>query len=232
MRVVAFAALLAGMTLLAGCNEGAQLALENLRATDSAREDEKSVDEIQRDITAAQAEVDRTIRAAENLGTYYRLLSVAYLNRQMYGEALDALEDAIRYYPENEQLTYYGGLAAARMAKALVDDPEETARLLGLAEKYYQRTLYLYQDHRPALFGLAVLYTFELNRPAEAVPLLKKILARDTSYTEAKMILARAHAAMSNIDEAIDLYNEIIRSDVSEEIKTQARENIKVLQGS
>jgi tetratricopeptide (TPR) repeat protein len=221
------------VALAAACDRVDSVHLEGLQATQSARgEDEKSPDELKRDIARFKAEVDRTVRAAEDLGAYYRMLAVAYLNRQMYGEALDALESAIRYYPQNEQLYYYAGLAAGHLAKATVVEAERT-RLFDLAEKYYNRTLYLYADHQLALFGLAVVYSMEVDRPAEAVPLLERLLVRDTSNVPAKLLLARTQASLGNIDAAIALYGEIARvSSVDDETRAQVLENIRQLEGA
>jgi len=216
------------LALLAACDKVDSATLESLRATVSARGDpsEKSVEELKRGIAEYKKEVDRTVKASENLGTYYRLLAVAFMNRQMYGEALDSLTDAIRYYPENEQLSFYAGVCAARMAKAQAG-ATEASRLYALAEKYYQRTLFLYADHGPALMGLAVLYGIELDRPAEAAPLLHRLLAKDTSNIEAKLLLARTQVSLGNLEEALALYNDVASSQVSDAVKDQALQNAK-----
>jgi cytochrome c-type biogenesis protein CcmH/NrfG len=233
-RILSFVSLcVLSVGLVTGCRDkGDSTYVEGLRVTESVRggEPEKSIDELEREVTKYRGEVERTIKAAESLGTYYRMLGVAYMNRQMYGEALRNLELAIRLYPENEQLFYYGGVCAARAAKAVTDDAERL-RLFALAEKYYLRTLFLLPGTRPALFGLAVIYSIELNRPAEAVPLLERLLTQDTSNTEAKTLLARTHVALGNYEEALDLYRQIAAAGVSDEIKRQTEDNIREIEG-
>jgi cytochrome c-type biogenesis protein CcmH/NrfG len=71
----------------------------------------------------------------------------------------------------------------------------------------------------------------ELNRPAEAVPLLDRLLAKDTSSVEARMLLARAHVALANYEEALDQYGRIAASNVSAEIKKQAQDNAREIEG-
>lgn len=217
------------LALAASCaNKGDSVYVEGLSATQSARDTEggKSIEDLTRGIQAYKKEVERTIKATEGLGTYYRLLGVEYMNRQMYGEAMASFEQAMRIYPENEQLTYWAGVCAARMAKAQVDDEAGRVGLNTLAEKYYLRTLFLYADHRPALFGLAVVYSMETGRPAEAVPLLERYLAKDSSNVEVMTLLARTHVALANYQEAVELYNRVAGSTTaSEDTKRQAREN-------
>ncbi len=225
--------------LLLSCADKADgVYVEDLRATQPSRDAKsgKSIDELQRGIDEYKKDVKRTIKASENLGIYYRLLGVEYMNRQMYGEALSSFEQAMRIYPENEQVTYWAGVCAGRMAKAQIEDEKEKARLFSLAVKYYDRTFFLYPDHRPALFGLAVLYAIELGRPADAVPLLERYLAKDTSNVEVMTLLARAHVALGNFEEAIALYRSIAKSTTAGvDTKRQALENVasveKLLQG-
>ena len=233
-RRLGFAAALAAVLwVLAACGDkGNATYIEGLRVTESARSsgDQMSVDELKKGVDRYRGEVERTIKASESLGTYYRMLGVAYMNRQMYGEALQSLEQAIRLYPENEQLAYLAGVCAARASKAETDDAERT-RLLSLAEKYYQRALFLFPDLRSALFGLAVVYSMELGRPADALPLLVRLLAKDTSNVEAKMLLARTHVALGNYEEALRLYDAIAAAGVSADIKLQAEANAKEIEG-
>jgi tetratricopeptide (TPR) repeat protein len=220
--------------LLLSCADKADgVYAEDLRATQSSQDAKtgKSIDELQRGIDEYKKDVKRTIKASENLGIYYRLLGVEYMNRQMYGEALSSLEQAIRIYPENEQLTYWAGVCAGRMAKAQIADEKERARLYSLAEKYYDRTFFLYPDHRPALFGLAVLYAMELGRPADAVPLLERYLAKDSSKVEVMTLLARTHVVLGNFEEAIALYGSIAKSTTaSADTKREALENVAAVE--
>jgi tetratricopeptide (TPR) repeat protein len=225
-KLLLCAAAACALAAVGGCDKSGSLYSEYLRGTRSLREDprEKSIEELERGIAQYSAEVERTVKATENLGTYYRLLAVAQMNRQMYGEALKTLDKAIAIYPENEQLSFYAAVCAGRLAKAQTDDAGK-ARLFALAEKQYLRTLFLYADHRSALYGLAVLYSLELNRPAEAVPLLERFLAKDTGSTDAKLLLARTHVSLGNYAEAMALYNEVAASGASDAVKQQARDN-------
>jgi tetratricopeptide (TPR) repeat protein len=227
-------ALAAVLLSLASCEDKSLATyVEGLRSTESLLrpdEKEKSVEELQRDVARYKADVERAVKATENLGTAYRMLALAYMNRQMYGEALPNLESAIQIYPENEQLTYYGGVCAARMAKAQTDDAER-ARLLTLSEKYYQRTLFLYPDYQPALLGLAVIYSIEMNRPAEAVPLLERALAKDVNNMEAMMLLARTHVSLANYEEALVLYRRIASAATDAATKQQVQANITEIEG-
>ena len=62
------------------------------------------------------------IMAAENqIGIWYKILGVRYLDNRMYDKALDCFQESVRYHPDNQNLYYYVGICAGYMAKAELD---------------------------------------------------------------------------------------------------------------
>ena len=147
--------------------------LSALEKGPSGVDSSQSVEELKKGVARYQAEVERQVKAAQNLGVYYKMLALKYLDADMYGLALDNLMKAIEIYPENPQLFYYSAVANARMAKASVTDSTAAADYLARAEAFYRRAIFLDPGNVNALYGLAVLYALEMSRPAEAEPLVQ-----------------------------------------------------------
>jgi tetratricopeptide (TPR) repeat protein len=184
---------------------------------------ERTVEEMKQSIEQYKQKVEECVEANENLGMYYKMLALEYVDREMYGLALEHFENAINIYPENKILFYWSGVCAGRMSKSTVKE-EEKQELLKTAEQYYLRAIELDRDYVDALYGLSILYVFEMDRIAEAEPLLKRILQRESRNVDAMFLLARVYAATGRIDNAVDMYDEIIDTTGNEEEKNKARQ--------
>ena len=91
----------------------------------------KSIDNLKKGIKKYKKEAERTINASQQLGIYYKMLAVKYIDEKMYGEAVKSLEKAIERYPENPILFYLTGVCYGHMAKAQ-EDPNSRGRYLNL----------------------------------------------------------------------------------------------------
>jgi tetratricopeptide (TPR) repeat protein len=166
------------------------------------------VEELQREVARTRKEVERTVDAVGQLGVYYKMLAVEYMRGAMYGPAYDALEQAIAIQPENPILFYYSAVCAARMSKAQVIS-EDRMRWLERAEALYRRAITLDAGYAAALYGLSVLYVFELNRPGEAEDLLERLLMVESKDIDGRFLLARVYYSLGKLENAIELYREI-----------------------
>jgi tetratricopeptide (TPR) repeat protein len=166
------------------------------------------VEEIEREIRRYHKEVDRTVDATGELGVYYKMLAIEYMRGAMYGAAHDALEQAIAIQPENPILFYYSAVCAARMGKAQVIS-EDRQRWLDRSEALYRRAITLDPSYADALYGLSVLYVFELGRPEEAEDLLERLLAVESKEIDGRFLLARVYYSLGKLENAIELYREI-----------------------
>jgi cytochrome c-type biogenesis protein CcmH/NrfG len=227
------AALLIVPLSLAGCNPARKAYLDRLSALEKGPAGvatSQSVEELRKGIARYQAEVERQVKAAQNLGIYYKMLALKYLDAEMYGLALQNLEKAIQIYPENPQLFYYSAVAHARMAKASVTDGAAAAEGLSQAEAFYRRAIFLEAGYVNALYGLAVLYAIELSRPADAEPLLQAILQKEKKNIDALALLARIHYAGGRLEEAAEFYQRIADSTQASRLKAQALANKKAIE--
>jgi cytochrome c-type biogenesis protein CcmH/NrfG len=179
------------------------------------------VEEIEREMRRYRKEVERTVDASGQLGVYYKMLAVEYMRGAMYGAAYDALEQAITIQPENPILFYYSAVCAARMGKAQVIS-EDRLRWLERSEAFYRRALTLDPGYAAALYGLSVLYVFELDRPQEAEDLLERMLAVESKEIDGRFLLARVYYSLGKLENAIELYREIESLADEKQVREQA----------
>ncbi|MGL4985939.1 MAG: tetratricopeptide repeat protein [Treponemataceae bacterium] len=76
-----------------------------------------------------------------------------------------------------------------------------------------------------SLYGIAVLYAFELNQPVQAISYLETLLSIDTKNFDAMMILARSYYLTYDFDQAVMIYDRIIKDSKSEQRRSEAESN-------
>lgn len=192
------------------------------------------IEELKTAIAKYEKRVEDVVTAQESIGIWYKMLATRYLEEKMYGEALEALEKAIHFYPTDKKLFYYVGVSGGYMAKAQLDfratgGKEGHDRYLLLAESGYKRAIELDPRYSKALYGLGVLYAFEMNEPGKAIPILQTLLTIETKNYDAMFVLARALFMSYDFDGAIAVYDDIIGGSASKEKKAEAEANKKVV---
>ena len=172
-------------------------------------EDDERISELKADIRGVDKQVEKTIEAVKDKGTYWRLLGLKYMDYKMWGEALAAFDEATEIYPENASLLYNRALTAAQMALSS-DTPELKASYFARAENGYRRAISVDPRFTSSLYALSVLLVFELNRPLEAAPLLQDYLKIERSNINGRFLLARVYLEAGMKSEALNLYEEIM----------------------
>ena len=170
----------------------------------------------------------------QQVGIWYKILGNRYLDNKMYGEALKAFQKALEFYPNNQNLYYWVGVCAGYMSHAAMDfggtgSSEMKYNYLKLAEEAYLRAIEIEDRYVRALYGLGVLYVFELDESEKAIPYLEKLLTIDTKNIDAMFVLARAYYSSYEFDKAVAMYDKIIATTKSEEKKASAEENKKIV---
>lgn len=193
-----------------------------------------TAEDIKEAIAKYEDRINDIMIAEEQTGIWWKMLGSRYLDQAMYADALNAYEKAIMYYPANQNLYYYVGLCAGYMAEASLDygatgDLSKREHYLELSESAYKRALELDPNYTRALYGLAVLYVFELDESEKAIPLLEKFLTIETGDTDAMFVLARAYYRNYEFQLAIDMYDRIIAKTASEKTKQEAEVNKKIV---
>ncbi len=191
---------------------------------------EQRIDELKQGIKEYEAEVARTVKAAKQIGIYYRMLALEYMSLEMYNEALNSLEQAVKYFPTSPMLYYYAAISAGQMKEA-VFSKQEADSYIAEAEKMYLRAVNLDPGYKEALYGLSVLYVFELERPLDAEPLLERLVSMEQKNFNAMFLLARVKVVKGDYDSAVDIYMDIESRTADEEVKAKAADNIRQLSG-
>lgn len=192
----------------------------------------QTMEELQNEVARYQSEVNRVFDSTQKLGRAYQMLALKYFNNKMYGPALRSFKQAINIYPTNPVLSYMAGLCQAQLAKVEVN-PQAQQDMFDEAATYYKNALSINGSYKDALYALSILDIFELNKPSEAEPHLKKLTSLDPKDTDALFLLARVYASEGHPEEAAKLYDKISTSDASAEQKSRAQENKKkILEGA
>jgi tetratricopeptide (TPR) repeat protein len=180
-------------------------------------------------IRAYEAKIELHVKDAAQTGVYWKILAYRLQSRGLHGEALQALERAISYNPGDAALHYQTGISAGIVAKSSLNfdgAPVNMTRenYYALSEEGYLRAISLDGSYAPPLYGLGVLYVFELNRPREAVPYLLKRL-EISSDVDTMFVLGRAYYMTGSYREAAELYERIIGLTRDPEKQNEARIN-------
>lgn len=193
-----------------------------------------TIEELKDAIKKYQERVADVQLAQSQIGIWYKILGTRYLDNKMYGEALKAFQEALTYYPDNQNLYYYVGVCAGYMSHAALDynasgTNEVKYNYLKLAEEAYLRAIAIEDRYVRALYGLGVLYVFELDEPEKAIPHLEKALSIDTKNLDTMFVLARAYYSSYEFDKSIAMYDRIIETTKSDDTKKTAEENKKIV---
>jgi len=191
-----------------------------------------TIDEYKNAIKKYEKRVADIELAQEQIGIWYKILGSRYLDQKMYGEALKCYQKAIEFYPQNQNLYYYVGVCAGYMSHSVLDydaagNTQKRFNYLKLAESAYLRALAIEPNYVRALYGIGVLYVFELDESDKAIPYLEKLLSIDKGHTDAKFVLANAYYRSGQMQKAADMYDDIINTTKDPEKKAAAQENKK-----
>ena len=80
-----------------------------------------TIEELKDAIKKYQERVADVQLAQSQIGIWYKILGTRYLDNKMYGEALKAFQEALTYYPDNQNLYYYVGVCAGYMSHTALD---------------------------------------------------------------------------------------------------------------
>jgi len=194
-----------------------------------------SVEELKAAIAANEKRIERYVNDAGQTGIYWKLLASRLQDRGLHGEALQALQKAAFYYPEDPSVQYNTGLSAGIMAKAShtfpgSENPEKEG-YYSLSENAFLRAIELDSRYLKPKYGLGVLYVFELDRPEDAIPHLLKYLEISRNDIDTMFVLARAYYMIRNYKAAVELYDRIITLSRDDQKRKDAQNNRQLVMG-
>ena len=186
--------------------------------------------ELKAAIQKYQTRVEDMVLANQQIGIWYKMLGSRYLDNQMYGEALEAFRMATTYYPANQNLYYYVAVCAGYMANQSLDysatgSTAQKFNYLKLAESAYLEALKIDSKYARALYGIGVLYIFELDEPGKAIPYLETLAEVEKRNVDGMFLLANAYYQTFEFEKAMAVYDKIISTTTADEKKAQAEAN-------
>jgi len=194
----------------------------------------ETIDGLRQAIALYQDQIERNVREGAQTGVYWKILAVRLADRNLNNDALEALERAIYFNTEDPVLYYLTGVSAANVAKSKVGFTAnidiERGNYFRLAENSYLRALELDITYAKAMYGLAILYVFELDRPQDAIVHLERYLQLQSSDIAAMFVLARAHYMVENYQQAVEIYDRIASRTKNQKEKEEALNNREFIQ--
>ncbi|GHV67475.1 hypothetical protein AGMMS49928_04550 [Spirochaetia bacterium] len=194
-----------------------------------------SIEELRSAIATYEKRIEQHVKDAAQTGVYWKILATRLQDKGLHIEALDALERALHYYPEDEALHYQTGISAGFAAKDSQnfrgDGDALRSQYYALSESGFLRAIEIDDRYLRPRYSIAVLYIFELDRPAEAIPHLQKYLEISTKDTDSMFLLARAYYMVGNEDESLRYYERIIGITKDPKKRAEAENNRRVIMG-
>lgn len=174
-----------------------------------------SIEELKEAIAKYENRVADIQLANQQIAIWYKMLGTRYVDAKMYGEALKCFQKALEFYPNNQNLYYWVGVCAGYMSHAAMDfsgtgSTQLRMNYLKLAEDAYSRAIQIDDRFVRALYGLSVIYVFELGESQKAIPLLEKVMEIETKDFNAMFVLARAYYENYEFDKAVKIYDKIM----------------------
>lgn len=232
IHIVCAVGFVAVAVLLSGCGGANAKTVKRMQALEEGVSSPTTEAELKEAIQKYQARVEDMVQANQQIGIWYKMLGSRYLDNKMYGEALEAFRVATTYYPANQNLYYYVAVCAGYMANQALDysatgSTAQKFNYLKLAESAYLEALKLAPKYARALYGIGVLYIFELDEPGKAVPYLETLADVEQRNVDGLFLLANAYYQTFEFEKAVELYDRIIATTTSAEKKAQAEANKK-----
>jgi tetratricopeptide (TPR) repeat protein len=188
----------------------------------------ETVEGLRNAIALYEKRIEAHVRDAAQTGVYWKILAVRLQDRGLHQDALDALEQAMRYNAEDPALRYLAGISAARAAKG-EPDAAGRDRYYALSESSFLAAIGMDEAYSRPRYALGVLYAFDLNRPEEAIPHLVRFMELTKNDVDGMFVLARAYYMTSRYREAIELYDSILSITKDSEKRVEAERNRQII---
>lgn len=221
------------ISMLFGCKtSGKDILKKRIARMQESSGNPVTLEDIEKGIKEFYDDAEEISEKNAQIGIWYKIAGLKYLDKKLYGKALECFENALQYYPDNANLYYYVGTCAGYMGNASLDfngtgDYEKMENYYALSEKAYLRALQIDDRYAYALYGIGILYIYQLNEPDKAIGYLEKLLTIDTKNINGMIALANAYYAAGIYDKSADMFDKIIATTKSDALKKTAQENKK-----
>ncbi|MDR3276250.1 MAG: tetratricopeptide repeat protein [Treponema sp.] len=189
----------------------------------------QTIEMLREAISLYEGEIEGFVKMSAQTGVYWKILATRLQDRGLHNEALDALERAISYAPEDVSLPYMTGISATMVAKSKLDFSEtgdrERERYYALAEDAYLRSIAMNETYSKPHYALGVLYVFELGRPEDAIPQLERYQELTVNNVDGMFVLARAYYMTGQYEATIGQYDRILSITRDKDKRAEAEQN-------
>ena len=218
--------------LFSGCDKGLRgrvTALSNMEAQDG-EVSKKRIEEIQKSIREYQDNLKKAVSSAKKLGDFYRSLGLEYMGLEMYGLALENFQEAMDYHSNSAGLYFYAAICSGQLSRNSITASERNA-YLEMAEQYYLVALRINPKYNDAIYALAIIYQYEMDRFFEAEELMETLLLSQPDNINALFVMAACKTSLLKIEEAVACYEKIALQSRDESVKARAMQNRDELLG-
>ena len=195
----------------------------------------ETVEQLRQAIAIYEDQIERNVKEGAQTGTYWKILAIRLADRNMHRDAIDALERALYFNANDPTLLFLTGesasIVAANALEFSVSGVSEREHFYKLAESAYLRSIALDSSYSKPLLSLGILYIFDLDRPAEAIPYLLSYLNSASTDVKGMFVLARAYFMTGRYGEAIELYDRILERSKDPNVRAEAQNNKEHIRG-
>ena len=193
----------------------------------------ETIDGLKKAIALYENQIELNVKTGAQTGVYWKILAIRLADKGMHKDALEAFERALYYKADDPTIFFLTGESAAVAAASTLNfnnnSVAERERYLNLAESAYLRAIDLDPTYAKPKLGLGILYAFDMDRPADAVPHLDRYLQINSSDIRGMFVMARAYFMTGENNRAIELYDRIIRRTKDPKVKAEAQNNIETI---
>jgi tetratricopeptide (TPR) repeat protein len=189
----------------------------------------ETIDGLKQAIALYEKQIEFNVKTGAQTGVYWKILAIRLSDKGMHKDAIEAFDRALYYNASDPTLFYLTGESASVAAASTLGFNDnagfERERYQQLAESSYLRAIELDPTYAKPKLGLGILYTFDLDRPADAVTHLERYLQIVPNDIRSMFVLARAYFMTGDNERAVELYDRIIYKSKDPKVKSEAQNN-------
>ncbi len=233
MKKIIIAVLAASVTLSAfsSCTKSnktiirAQHIEEGVSNPQTIEEYEDAIEKYEARGKRIEEEVEDLQLSKNQIAIWHKIVGSRYIEKGLYGDALNHYIAALEITPDNQNLYYYVGLCSSYMANVseAKGDTASQRDYLKRAESAYKRALSIEPRYSRALYAISALYDFEFGEAAKAIPYLETLLSIEKKHLDGILLLARCYYETYQFDKSAEAYDRFIDATNVSEKKKQAQ---------
>ena len=193
----------------------------------------ETIDDLKRAIALYENQIEFNVKTGAQTGVYWKILAIRLADKGMHKDAIEAFDRALYYNADDPTLFYLTGESASVAAASTLNfnsnSPEERERYLNLAESAYLRSIELDPTYAKPKIGLGILYTFDMDRPEDALPHLERYMQIMPGDVSGMFVAARAYYMTENFERAVEIYDRIIARTKDPKVKDEAQNNREMI---